>query len=213
MNIAIISDEKSWINDFLVSFIETLKGLGHKVVHKYLFDKSNSYDVVFLLSYSKIISAEELRLNKHNLVVHESNLPEGKGWSPLTWQVIEGKNDIRITLFEADEKVDSGKIYLRKNMHFNGDELVDELRKKQAEYTLEMCLEFINNYNKLINSAYDQAGESTYYPRRYPQDSELDINKTMNEQFNLLRTVDNDKYPAFFYKNNKKYIIKIFKDK
>ena len=30
------------------------------------------------------------------------------------------------------------------------------------------------------------------------------------EQFNLLRIVDNNSYPAFFFYKNKKYIIKIF---
>jgi methionyl-tRNA formyltransferase len=57
-----------------------------------------------------------------------------------------------------------------------------------------------------------QEGESTFYRRRKPEDSELDINKTINEQFNLLRIVDNKRYPAFFIKNGVKYILNIRKD-
>ena len=41
---------------------------------------------------------------------------------------------------------------------------------------------------------------------------ELNVSKTIKEQFNLLRVCDNERYPAFFYLNNKKYIIKIYGD-
>jgi len=51
----------------------------------------------FYLSYGKIVSKDMLSRFKHNLVVHESDLPQGKGWSPLTWQILEGKNRIPVT--------------------------------------------------------------------------------------------------------------------
>ena len=53
----------------------------------------------------------------------------------------------------------------------------------------------------------------TFYRKRTPSDSCLDINKSINEQFNLLRVVDNERYPAFFKKNNIKYVVKIYKEK
>ena len=43
-----------------------------------------------------------------------------------------------------------------------------------------------------------QEGEPTYYPRRKSEDSELDINKTISEQFDLMRVADNERYPSFF---------------
>ena len=48
-----------------------------------------------------MIKDDIIDLSKHSLVVHSSNLPQGKGWSPMTWQIIEGKNKITNTLFEA----------------------------------------------------------------------------------------------------------------
>ena len=73
-----------------------------------------------------------------------------------------------------------------------------------------MILEFIKN--KTIIQGKVQEGESTFYSKRGPKDSELDIDKTIDEQFNLLRVVDNERYPAFFRKNGQKYFIKIYKD-
>ncbi|EOB2070111.1 formyltransferase family protein [Campylobacter coli] len=58
-----------------------------------------------------------LKNNTHNIVIHASNLPQGKGWSPFFHQVIEGKNEITFSLFEADDKVDNGDIYLQKTLN------------------------------------------------------------------------------------------------
>jgi methionyl-tRNA formyltransferase len=30
--------------------------------------------------------------------VHESALPQGQGWSPMTWQILEGASPIPVTL-------------------------------------------------------------------------------------------------------------------
>jgi methionyl-tRNA formyltransferase len=86
-------------------------------------------DVYFLLGCGQLVSSATMALFKHNLVVHESDLPLGKGWSPLTWQILEGENKISAILIETAEKVGSGPIYLQKSMHFKGNELIDELRQ------------------------------------------------------------------------------------
>ena len=39
------------------------------------------------------------------------------------------------------------------------------------------------------------------------------MSKSIDEQFNLLRVCDNERYPAFFYKDGVKYILKINKEK
>jgi len=150
-----------------------------------------------------------LHLNKYNLVVHESALPKGKGWSPLTWQIIEGKNKIPITLFEATDEIDAGQIYLQDYLEFDGTELLAEIKLKQGKKTNEMIKHFIEAYPN--NRGIEQLGKDSIYSRRKPEDSELDINKTINEQFNLFRVCDNKRYPTFFAKNGVKYILKIEK--
>ena len=149
---------------------------------------------------------------RHNLVVHESALPVGKGWSPLTWKLLEGKNKIPVTLIEADDQVDSGDIYLQQEIYFEGHELVHELRQKQARATIELCRRFVKEYPVILEQRRKQTGQETFYPRRWPKDSRLDPDKNLREQFNLLRVVDNDRYPAFFELNDQKYLIKILKE-
>jgi len=205
MKIAILTSPHQW-------FMSYVKILNEKIENSKLFfshqEIDGQYDIVFILGYHKVIEKKYRQQHQHNIVVHESALPRGKGWAPLFWQILEGKNEIVFTMFEASDEVDNGDVYMQKTLHFTGYELNEELRKKQAQLTIEMCLEFINNYEK-YKLPQKQIGEESFYPKRTPKDSKLDINKTIKEQFNLLRIVDNKKYPAFFYKDKKKYILKI----
>ena len=89
--------------------------------------------------------------------------------------------------------------------------MIDEIRKHQFEKTLKLILNFIDKIENL--NPIPQTGKVSSYKRRTRLDSRLDINKSINEQFNLLRVVDNNRYPAFFKKDNIEYIIKIYKKK
>ena len=150
-------------------------------------------DVLFLLSCFEIIGKEVMERNRHNIVVHESDLPHGRGWSPASWQILEGKNEIPITLFEARERVDSGAYYIKDRLQLSGNELLHEWHNKLGCKTVEMCIHYINHIDTLL------------------EESQLDIGKTIEEQFNLLRIVDNEKYPAFFIIKGQRYELRIKK--
>ena len=109
-------------------------------------DVPPSVETLFILSYHRIIPEQYLKLHRHNLVIHASDLPQGKGWAPLTWQVIEGKNDIVFTLFEADASTDNGPFYLKKTLHLSGYELAPELRALQAQLCVSMCKEYLAHF-------------------------------------------------------------------
>jgi methionyl-tRNA formyltransferase len=209
--IAVLSSQKSWFQEYAERLVNLLIKRGYDSSlfwgHESIPD---SYNIVFILSYFRIIPDEHLKLHKHNLVVHESNLPEGRGWSPLFWQVLEGKNKIPVVLFEATANADEGKIYFKDYIELNGFELHDEIRKIQAEKTIELCIRFINEYDSIQPVA--QTGNPSYYKKRAPVDSKLNPDKTILDQFNLLRIVSNEEFPAFFFINNRKYILKIYPD-
>jgi methionyl-tRNA formyltransferase len=177
---------------------------GYEVRWAYDIAQIPDSDMCFYLNYGKIVPVDSLKKHQNNLVVHESDLPEGRGWSPLIWQILERKKLIPITVFEASEEVDSGQIYFQKWISFDGSELVDELRKKQAQTSIILCSTFVNTYFDVIRKARPEHGISTYYPRRTPKDSKIDLDKTIRKQINLLRVADNNRYPIWFELKGKK---------
>lgn len=204
----ITSGIDSWIIPYGKKLQEMLNAKGH--VCKYLIGEENveKGDILIFLSYEKIF--HQLSLNKHNLVIHESDLPKGRGMSPLTWQILEGSNKIPITLLEATEKVDAGVIYKRDFIFLEGHELLSEIKDKQGWATINLVIWFVENYPQ-SSQGQQQNGTPSFYKRRTEVDSKLDIEKSISDQFNLLRVCDNNRYPAYFEKNGIKYKILIEK--
>lgn len=209
MKITILTDNP---NSWIVPYIEELKKKisNHIVTHVYNINDVTGGDIMLILSCEKLLTSKNLSFHKSNVVVHPSKLPQGKGWSPLAWQILEGCNNIPVSLFEAVEGLDAGNVYIVDYIKLEGHELNEEIKQKQWELTIKMVINYIDNFETMIGIA--QSGKETFYQRRRQKENELDTNSTILELFNLLRVVDNERYPAYFYQNNKKYIIKIYKE-
>lgn len=196
--ITILSDANSWLNEYIPNYLQRWLDKGNAVRWISNPDELQRGDFCFILGCTQLVTAEQRTLNRHNLVVHESDLPHGRGFSPLTWQILEGRNEVPICLLEAEHQADAGKIYLKDRMVFQGTELLEELRQSQAEHSWKLCSSFIEAYPSIADQASEQSGEPTWYSRRTPADSELDIKESIAANFDLLRTVDPERYPAWF---------------
>ncbi len=204
----ILVDNDSWILPY-VEDLQTQLGNKGLITHLARDPKDiRSGWICFMLGCVNIVKDEYLSLNVHNLVVHESDLPKGRGFAPMTWQILEGKNLIPICLLDASAgKPDEGNIWIKDVITLDGSEYLPTWRDLQGKKTIDLCLRFINEYGEL--RAQKQVGEATYYRRRTPEDSEIDLEKPLGDQLSLLRVVDSENYPAFYRVGNKKYILKI----
>lgn len=207
--ISFASAKNSWINPLIEGFVQNLSKSGHEVVWVHNACEAPPSDILFLLSYWEIVPKAVRVQHAHTLVVHGSDLPKGRGWSPVTWQILEGSNQIPVCLLEAADAFDAGDVYLRTEMKLRGDELIDQIREEQAAATFRLCEVFIGQYPAISTRGMPQEGSPSEYPRRRPADSELNINQTILEQFNQLRVADNDAYPAFFKHAGHCYTLKI----
>lgn len=210
MNITILTDQAdSWFVHYGYQLLEILNE-NKNISANYVFSQDDipcNNNILFMLSCVKLVSIETLSKSNTNIVIHASDLPKGKGFSPLQWQIREGKESVVLTLFEAEKDVDAGNVYLKSELSFIGTELLPELRSKMAQRIIEMCREFVSNYSDLISKP--QEGEETFYRRLSLYDDELDINKTLFDLMNQLRASDFDKYPPYFFYRGKKFHMRL----
>lgn len=165
-------------------------------------------DLLFLISCSELISKQDRQKYKKTLVIHASDLPKGRGWSPHVWEIINNKENLTITLLEAEDKVDSGAVWKKIFLKVPKVALFNEINQIVFDGELELMDYAVEYFDRVIPQKQAEI-DATYWPKRVPSDSEIDINKTINEQFNLLRVCDSERFPAFFYKDGRKFIIKI----
>ncbi len=210
IKIVILTSKISWLYPYIKDFVKNndIKKVIFKI--RYNENKIDKGDVCFILGYYQKVKKETLEKFNACLVIHESDLPKGRGWSPISWQIEKGTNKIPICLIKAGEKIDAGEIYIKEFIELDGTELLEEIKTKQWNKTKEIIKKFINGYPSILKKGLKQKGNPTYYKKRTYKDNKLNPNKTIAEQFNKLRVCDNEKFPAWFFYKGKKYIIKIY---
>lgn len=169
-------------------------------------------DVLFLVSCSDFVKKSTRDLYKKTLVLHASDLPHGRGWSPHIWTVLNGENKIVVSLLEAADKIDTGDIWKKESINLEGHELFDEINHKVFIAEINLILWAVENLNS-VSPTPQPVVERVSFEKRSPEDSEIDLHKTLKESFNLLRVCDPDRFPAFFTYMGHEYKIKIEKTK
>jgi len=168
-------------------------------------------DILFLVSCSQMVRDQERKKYKVALVLHASDLPLGRGWSPHIWSILGGANQITVSLLEASDPVDTGDIWLKTTFMLEGHELLPEINVLLFKAELLLMTQAVEQFGS-IKSNKQAIDPVTYFPKRTPEDSRLAPDKTIAEQFDLLRAVDSRRYPAFFDYRGKRYLIRIEKD-
>ena len=94
LKVTFATDKNSWILPYLKKFVAQIKPKIKKVDLVFKSKDIKKGDLAFFLSFQEIVRQNILNKNTNNLVVHHSPLPKGKGMSPLSWQILEGKNSL-----------------------------------------------------------------------------------------------------------------------
>lgn len=210
MNISILITSKEHpVNTYVNKWVKKNKSHQISIVHSK--EDLTSGDILFLISCSEILSKFDRDKFKKTLIIHASDLPNGRGWSPHIWEIINGASDITLSLIEADSKIDTGDIWKKISVPIPKTALFDEINDLIFNSELELMSFAIEKYNTVEPKKQTNI-DGSYWSKRSPKDSEIDINKTISEQFDLIRVCDPKRFPAFFYKDGVKFNITIEKN-
>jgi len=164
-------------------------------------------DLLLLISCNEIVPLDIRRLFKKALVVHASDLPNGRGWSPHIWGILGGASQITISLLEAQDEIDSGDILQTIKITVPCNLISREINALLFTAEIELMDFAVENFDNLLPTKQAYLPNATIWPKRTPNDSEIDANASISEQFNLLRVCDSERFPAFFYKDGRKFIL------
>ena len=172
----------------------------------------NGGDILFLVSCNEIIPLDDRVKYSKTLIIHASDLPKGRGWSPLIWSIIDGASEVTVSLLEAEDKTDSGDIWKKINIQILKTDLYDDINTKLFNAELDLMSFAVNNFENIKPIKQDPLVEPTYYKKRTPEDSELNPDESIRENFDLIRICDPTRFPAFFYYEGIRYKLNIVKD-
>lgn len=115
----------------------------HKPESKEAFLKlASTVDLMITIGYGRILTLDELTAPTNGSInLHFSLLPRWRGAAPVQRSIEAGDSVTGVTIFQLDEGMDTGPIYLMKRFALDDDITSDELFSELAELGSEALLE------------------------------------------------------------------------
>lgn len=168
-------------------------------------------DILYLVSCSQLIGREDRAHYAHVMVLHASDLPEGRGWSPHVWDILAGKEELTLSLLTAEGGVDTGAIWAKRRFAVPRHALHEEINALLFQTELDLMDQGIAMVAAGETPVPQPAEGGSYHPRRTPEDSRLDPARPLAELFDQIRVADSERFPAFFEMHGKTYNITLKK--
>lgn len=204
------SDKQHPVNEHLLKWVKQQQD-AHQVELVQKKNELSGGDILFLISCSEIVGVTDRSAYRASLVLHASDLPQGRGWSPHIWQIIAGAEEITLSLLEAEDKVDSGRIWAKVMFPVPKHVLWDEINERLFDAEIGLIDFAVREFENILPTDQDPSIEPTYYSRRSPADSQLDPAQSIVSQFDRIRACDPNRFPAFFELHGMKYKITLEK--
>jgi methionyl-tRNA formyltransferase len=150
---------------------------------------------IFFPHWSWVVPEEIVK--RHECVCfHMTDLPYGKGGSPLQNLIIQGCDKTMLTALRMEKGIDTGPIYYKKPLSLHGS--AHDIYKRAGRLCWDMISDFIKeNPNPVL-----QQGTTTNFKRRTPEQSRIPEGLSLKGMYNYIRMLDAPGYPKAFLEMN-----------
>lgn len=150
---------------------------------------------VFFPHWSYIIPAD-IYNNFECVIFHMTDVPFGRGGSPLQNLISRGIYQTKITALRCSKVVDGGPVYLKKDFSLYGN--AEEIYVRASAIIELMIGEIINNKP----TPKIQKGNIVEFSRRTPSESNINLLGNLVQVFDYIRMLDADGYPPAYIEND-----------
>ncbi|MBV2127868.1 hypothetical protein [Arsukibacterium indicum] len=127
---------------------------------------------------------------------HMTDLPFGRGGSPLQNLILSGATETKLTALQMTEHLDAGPIFGKLPLSLAGT--ATDIFQRAAPLVYQLISQIISQQL----SALPQQGDATYFDRRSPAQSKLPEGMTAARLYDFIRMLDGEGYPAAYIEYN-----------
>ncbi len=146
---------------------------------------------IFFPHWSYIIPSN-IYENFECVIFHMTDVPFGRGGSPLQNLISRGIYETKITALRCEKELDAGPVYLKRPFSLYG--AAEEIYIRASKVIEEMIEYIIQNQPE----PKAQEGDVVYFKRRTPKEGDLSQLDTLEQVFDYIRMLDADGYPRAF---------------
>lgn len=146
---------------------------------------------IFIPHWSHIIP-EKIFSTYECIVFHMTDLPFGRGGSPLQNLIVRDIKETKISALKVVAQLDAGPIYLKRELVLDGS--ATDIFKRSTIIIGNMIEQIIKENLQPVS----QEGVPVIFKRRTPSQSDLQSVATINEAYDYIRMLDAEGYPHAF---------------
>jgi methionyl-tRNA formyltransferase len=191
----LVATIKQWNLEVYEKHISKLEGSWSLITDKENLTLENIKKInpkyIFFPHWSWIVP-KEITDSYDCVCIHMTDLPYGRGGSPLQNLIIKGHKVTKITALKMTQELDTGDIYHKVSLDLLGS--AQEIFIEAANKAYEL-IKFIVENNP---APQPQEGEVVNFNRRKPSQSEIPKDITFDNIYDYVRMLDADTYPAAY---------------
>lgn len=149
---------------------------------------------IFIPHWSHIIE-EDIYNRWECIVFHMTDLPFGRGGSPLQNLIVRGYKSTKLSALKVSKGVDTGDVYLKKELNLGGT--ATEIFERADKIIETMILEILDKNIRPVQ----QKGKVTSFKRRRPEESDMSKLSEISDVYDNIRMLDADTYPKAYIEN------------
>ncbi len=146
---------------------------------------------IFFPHWSYVIP-QEIYTRFECVIFHMTDVPYGRGGSPLQNLIARGIYETKITALRCVEELDAGPVYMKKPLSLYGT--AEEIYLRASRVIEGMIIELLETQHE----SFPQEGIPTVFKRRKPEESDLSSAQSLEEVFDKIRMLDAEGYPHAF---------------
>jgi len=153
---------------------------------------------IFFPHWSWIIP-KEIYEDFNCVVFHMTDVPFGRGGSPLQNLISRGVYKTKISAIKVAEKIDSGDVYCKEPLSLE-EGGAEEIFKRASNIIFNKMIPFIIKNNPTPKK---QEGDVIRFKRRTPEQSDISELDDLNKVYDYIRMLDGEGYPKAFIESKK----------
>ena len=155
---------------------------------------------IFFLHWSEHVP-DSIHTRLECVCFHMTDLPYGRGGSPLQNLISSGHRETMLTALRMAEEFDAGPVFMKRPLSLEGG-TAEEILARSSRLSCEMAIQIA----LLEPEPEEQVGDILTFRRRYPGQSELPLQASdLLSVFDHIRMLDAEGYPrAFLHVGNYK---------
>jgi methionyl-tRNA formyltransferase len=126
------------------------------------------------------------------VLFHMTDLPYGRGGSPLQNLIVRGHKDTQVSAIRMTADIDAGPVYLKRPLLLNGS--AEEIFLRLSNLVFSMIADIVAGQP----NASPQTGQPVFFTRRTPAQSILPAAGSAQQLYDHIRMLDAETYPAAF---------------